>query len=84
MRDTITSPRLLGYVQLRVGGRVVALPVQAMKLDPDGGNRPGGFYVEGTECGICIDADATPNEVVDQIREASDDAARHMNRKFTN
>jgi hypothetical protein len=78
------SPRLLGYVQLRVGDRVVAVPVQAMKLDPDGGKRPGGFYVEGTQLGIYVDSDADSGDVAEQIRRASQEAAQHIARKYSN
>ncbi len=84
MRDPHVSSRLLGYVQLRVGDRVVAVPVQAMKLDPDGGKRPGGFYVEGTQLGIYVDGEADPQDVAEQIRHASREAAHHIAQKYSN
>jgi len=84
MLGTTNAPRLLGYVQLRVGDRVVAVPVQAMKLDQDGDSRPGGFYVTGKEYGIYVDAAGEPHEVADQIRAATHEAARHIGARFAN
>jgi hypothetical protein len=84
MTDTTLSSRLIGFVQLRVGDRVVAVPVQSMKLLPDGGKRPGGFYVEGAEFGICVDDHGNPGEVAEQIRSASHDAAIHVGRIYGN
>jgi hypothetical protein len=83
MREANLSSRLLGYVQLRVGEKLVAVPVQSMKLDQDGGRRPGGFYAEGTQLGIYVD-DEGGEDVQEQIRKASDDAVRHIARKFFN
>jgi hypothetical protein len=87
MRDTnhtSRNPRLLGYVQLRVGSRVMAVPVQAIKLDPDGGKRPGGFYVEGSQIGIYVDEQAGEAAVAEQIEQASNDAAQHIARHYLN
>ncbi len=84
MREANLSSRLLGYVQLRVGGQVVAVPVQSLKLDPDGGKRPGGFYAEGAEIGIYVDEQSGDVDVTEQIRRASNDAARHIGRKHFN
>ncbi len=84
MRVDSTSSRLLGYVQLRVGDRVVAVPVQSMRLAPDGGKRPGGFYVEGADLGIYVDGDADEQDVADQIRRASHEAAHHIAQRYSN
>jgi hypothetical protein len=79
-----TGSRLLGFVQLRVGDRVVAVPVQSLNLAQDGWNRPGGFYVEGQDLGIYVDVHANAEEVAEQIRAASNDAAQHIARKYSN
>jgi hypothetical protein len=84
MRETNVSSRLLGYVQLRVGARIVTVPVQSMKLDQDGGKRPGGFYAEGAQLGIYVDEEAADADVQEQIREASNDAVVHIARKLFN
>ncbi len=84
MRETNIASRLLGYVQLRIGERVVAVPVQAMKLERDGGRAPGGFYVEGSQLGIYVDGRGDAQEVAEQIRLASEEAAMHFARKYSN
>jgi hypothetical protein len=84
MRETNVSSRLLGYVQLRVGARIIAVPVQSMKLEQDGGKRPGGFYVEGSQLGIYVDEQAGESDVEEQIRQASNEAVLHMTKKIFN
>jgi len=84
MRETNVSSRLLGYVQLRVGARIIAVPVQSMKLEQDGGKRPGGFYVEGSQLGIYVDEQAAESDVEEQIRQASNEAVLHMTKKIFN
>jgi hypothetical protein len=86
MRDMTYSPRLLGFVQLRVGAKIYALPVQAAKFDRDDKSAPGGFFVQDGdgELGIMVDSDATPGEVQVQIAKASEEAARHLSKRFLN
>ena len=76
--------RLLGYVQLRVGQKTIAVPVQAVKLDRDGGNRAGGFYVEDDQFGIYVDEAGTATDVQEQIARGSNEAVRHIGRKYLN
>jgi hypothetical protein len=78
------SSRLLGYVQLLVGERMYALPVQAVRFDRDSGTAPGGFFDEKGELGILVDTEASPSEVQAQIESASVDAIRHISRRFMN
>ncbi len=87
MRDTAQhEARFLGYVQLQVGSRIFALPVQAAPLkQPDGTTRQGGFFAEDSgKLGILVDSEASARDVQDQIERASIDAARHISRKFLN
>jgi hypothetical protein len=84
MRETNLASRLLGYVQLRVGPKIIAVPVQSMSLDRDGGKRPGGFYAEGSQLGIYVDDAAPENDVEEQIRKASNDAVLHIAKKVFN
>jgi hypothetical protein len=79
-----SNARLLGYVQLRVGERLYALPVQAMQLAPDSGTAPGGFFDEKGELGILVDGDASDVDVQAQIASASADAVRYFSKKFLN
>ncbi len=87
MRDiTEQTTRFLGYVQLQVGAKVFALPVQAVPLKkPDGSIQPGGFFTEASgQCGIIVDSEASANDVEEQIQRASEDAVRHISKKYLN
>jgi hypothetical protein len=84
MRTVDTSSKLLGYVQLRVGAKLYALPVQAVRFDRDSGTEPGGFFDEKGELGILVDSEASDIDVRAQIETASVDAVRHISKKFLN
>ncbi len=86
MKDMGTSARLIGFVQVHVGSRVFALPVQAVKVDRDRSSiPPGGFFLDdGGQYGIIVDGDASPADVQAQIAAASAEAVRHISRKFLN
>jgi hypothetical protein len=84
MRAVATNSKLIGYVQLRVGARVFALPVQAVRFDRDTGTAPGGFFDEKGELGILVDSEASEVDVQAQIESASVEAVRHISRKFLN
>jgi hypothetical protein len=84
MRAANLPSRLIGYVQLHVGGKVVAVPVQAIKVDADSGERPGGFYAEGTQFGIYVAEEMSEEDVAEQIKRASVDAAQHIGKKLLN
>jgi hypothetical protein len=79
-----TNSRLLGYLQLRLGERLYAVPVQAVRFDRDSGTAPGGFFDEKGELGILVDSQASDLDVEAQIRSASVDAARYITKKFLN
>ena len=87
MRDTgHQAARFLGYVQLQVGAKVFALPVQAAPLRlADGKEQPGGlFFEEGGHLGILVDSDASDGDVRAQIQKASLDAVAHISKKLMN
>jgi hypothetical protein len=84
MRTVGTSSKLLGYVQLRVGERFYALPVQAVRFDRDTGTAPGGFFDEKGELGILVDSEASDSDVQAQIESASVEAVRHIAKRFMN
>jgi hypothetical protein len=87
MKDaTNTSGRLLGYVQLQVGERVYAIPVESIHVEQDhASSRPGGFFTDAAgKFGILVDDSDASNNVQAQIVEASAEAVRHISRRFLN
>ena len=75
------SGRLLGVVQLRVGGQVYAVPVSA--LDFAGGGH-GGFFAQDGEMGILVDQAASEEQMRSQVMEGCAQAVRHLSAKFLN
>ena len=88
MRETgINNGRLIGFVQVQVGSKVFALPVQAVRFDRARGTSPrkaGFFSDEAGQFGIVVDEDASPRDVERQIADASADAVKHISRKYLN
>ena len=84
----LQNARLLGFVQVRVGAQVFALPVQAVHFERDQSNPipAGGFFTDGgaEHCGILVDEDASESVVQEQIAKASEEAVRHISRKLLN
>lgn len=83
MREASGTSRLIGYVQLRVGEKTIAVPVQTVKVGV-GDKRVGGFYPASDEFGIYVDDDASEGDVQEQIARGSNEAVRHMGRKYLN
>ena len=84
MRELTQPARLLGYVQLRVGEKVYAVPVQAVRFDRDTAETLGGFFYEGGSLGILVDSEASDQDVQAQIMNASADAVRHISKRYLN
>lgn len=86
MRDMTQTARLLGYVQVQVGSKVFALPVQAVHFEPGGETETaGGFFEEASgDLGIIVDSDATPSDVQAQIMRGSAEAVRHLSKRVLN
>lgn len=80
--NAATTGKLLGFVQVRVGSRTYAVPVQAMEMDQDGGAPAGGFFVEGDQLGIVVDESAP--DVAEQIKRATAEAVRHLSLNVLN
>ncbi len=81
------NTRLLGYVQVQVGSKVFALPVQAVHFERDRDTRTpaGGFFTEEEgQFGIIVDGDASESDVHAQIMKGSAEAVRHISQKFLN
>jgi hypothetical protein len=92
MNTHLHQGRFLGFVQVRVGAQVFALPVQAVHFERDqsGGGPAGGFFTEkgaeegADQFGILVDEDATPGDVRAQIERGSAEAARHIGQRYLN
>ncbi len=89
MNAAIQNSRLLGFVQVQVGPKTYALPVQAVHFERDGESNAsaGGFFTsddETNDYGILVDDDASESDVQAQIMRASVEAAKHFSRKFLN
>ncbi len=90
------TSRLLGYVQVHVGSRTVALPVQAIdfatnddarvneRKDAEGNGQPGGLFEEGGQLGILVDSAASDADVQAQIVKASEEAVRQLSKRYLN
>ncbi len=86
MDNPAQNGKLLGYVQVRVGARMIGLPVEAMRFDRDDANKaPGGFFSDETgACGIIVDIDASVEAVNAQIQRAVSEAVTHLSRGVLN
>ncbi len=80
------TSRVVGVIQLRVGARVFALPVEEATLtSADGSKKPGGFFFEGPHrFGILVDRDVSEAERNADIQRASVEAAAVIAKKFLN
>jgi hypothetical protein len=78
--------RLLGVVQVRVGGRLYAVPVQAMDFasDQSDAQERGGFFVQGDTMGILVDEAVSEQQQQSQVRAGCEEAVRHLSAKFLN
>ncbi len=89
MNVNLQNARLLGFVQVRVGAKVFALPVQAVHFERDqvSDSPAGGFFADedaANQYGIIVDGDASESDVQAQIRRGSEEAVRHISQKFLN
>ena len=81
--------RVVGVVQLRVAGRLYAVPVQAVDFasdqsDSSDAHSRGGFFVDGGSMGIVVDESSDEQEFKRQIMEGCAQAVRHLSAKFLN
>jgi len=90
MRETT---QLLGYVQVQVGSRLFALPVQSVRFHEGAASRseasknvkkPGGLFEEDGELGILVDGSASEADVEAQIASASAEAVRELSKRHLN
>ncbi len=79
--------RLVGVVQVRVGGRLYALPVSALEFASDQSDSTvhrGGFFVQGETMGILVDEAASEQQMRQQVMDGCAEAVRHLSAKFLN
>jgi hypothetical protein len=79
--------RLLGVVQVRVAGRLYALPVEAMDFASDKSDtatQRGGFFVEGDSMGILVDEAVSEQQMRSQVMDGCAEAVRHLSAKILN
>jgi len=84
---TTFGGRTIGVVQLRVGGRLYAVPVEAMDFassTTDASCPRGGFFVQGDAMGILVDQGATEQQMRTQVMEGCAEAVRHLSARFLN
>jgi hypothetical protein len=84
---SVHDPALLGVVQVRVHGHLFALPVKAMSFSEggaDGTPGKGGFFADGEELGILVDARGSQADVQRSIENACQDAVRHLSQRYAN
>ena len=81
--------RLVGVVQVRVGGRLYAVPVSAMDFaghqsDSSTSEKRGGFFVQGDTMGIVVDETASEQQMREQVMDGCAEAVRHLSAKILN
>ena len=81
--------RLVGVVQVRVGGRLYAVPVSTMEFASDQSDssvpvRRGGFFVQGDTMGILVDEGASEQQMRQQVIDGCAEAVRHLSAKILN
>jgi hypothetical protein len=86
---TQDNMRLVGVVQVRVGGRLYALPVSAMEFasdqnDSSVADKRGGFFVQGDTMGIVVDETASEQQMREQVMDGCAEAVRHLSAKILN
>jgi hypothetical protein len=79
-----SDPRVVGIVRVVIGGEVFDLPVQSVAFESDGAGTAGGFFAQGQELGILVDASVSPSEAKAQIERATEEAVRHLSKRFLN
>jgi hypothetical protein len=89
MNANLQNARLLGFVQVRVGSQIFALPVQSVHFERDTSSvaPAGGFFADESgeeQYGIIVDGDASETDVQAQIRRGSEEAVRHISQKLLN
>ena len=83
-KNPVTGGKLLGFVRVLIGGQEYQLSVQAVPLEKDGERAAGGFFAKDGQLGILVDDSGTPDFVQAQIEQGTEEAVRHLSRKYLN
>jgi len=78
------SGRLLGFVRVLIGGQQFELSVQSLSFEKDSERTAGGFFVNEGQLGILVDDNASPASVQAQIEKGTEEAVRHLSKKYLN
>jgi hypothetical protein len=78
----ITESELLGFVELEVGSLAVQVPVRA--AEPATELPLASFETEGDSCAILVRGDTSSRAVEVALRDAAEDAVKHLSRKLLN
>jgi hypothetical protein len=86
---TQSNMKLVGVVQVRVAGRLYAVPVSAMEFasdqtDSSSSDKRGGFFVQGDTMGIVVDETASEQQMRGQVMDGCAEAVRHLSSKILN
>ena len=87
MRDNspMQTARLLGFVQVYVGSKTYALPVQSVRFTRGGETAAaGGLFEEAGQLGILVNGDASDADVQAQIVKASEEAVVELSKRYLN
>lgn len=80
--QTLSERELVGYVELEVGSLAVQVPLRA--AEPAVEMPLASFETEGDACAIVVRGDTSSTAVEAALREAADQAIRHLSRKLLN
>ncbi len=76
--------KLLGFVDLDLGGMAVRVPVLADEHQPRAGVPLVSLECQGRTCEIIVRGDTTSQEVGREMREVAEQAVRHLSGKLLN
>ena len=80
--QTLTKSELVGFVELLVGSLSVQVPVRA--AEPAQELPLASFETDGEACAILVRGDTSSKAVEVALRQAAQDAIRHLSRKLLN
>ncbi len=80
----LSERKLLGFVDLDLGGMAVRVPVLADEHQPPVGVPLVSLECEGRTCEIIVRGDTSSQEVGREMREVAEQAVRHLSGKLLN
>ena len=80
--QTLSEAEIVGFVELKVGSLDVQVPIRA--AEPAGELPLASFETEGEAYAILVRGDTSSKAVETALRDAAQDAVRHLSRKLLN